>query len=114
MRYIVCNKDEVQPGEMRSVLLGGQVRIVVIRDRAGNFHALRDACSHQGAPLSAGRLEALVTDGYEPAPSHDVVRCPWHGFEFDVATGRCPADPTKVRVKAYQVELDGDDVVVVR
>ncbi|WCB93353.1 Biphenyl 2,3-dioxygenase, ferredoxin component [Baekduia alba] len=114
MRYVVCQKDDVAPGEMRSVMLGGQIRVVLIRDRRGNYRALRDACSHQGALLSAGRLEAMVTDGYEPAVEQDVVRCPWHGFEFDVESGRCPADPNKARVKSYAVEVDGDDVVIVR
>jgi len=35
----------------------------------------------------------------------EILRCPWHGWEFDLATGRSVFDPERMRVKAYPVEV---------
>jgi nitrite reductase/ring-hydroxylating ferredoxin subunit len=81
---------------------------------AGAFHALADRCPHRGAPLCAGMIATpfevdgeVVTLG---AP-RSIVRCPWHKWEFDIASGRCLVDP-KLRVRRYAVRVDGADVVV--
>ena len=41
----------------------------------------------------------------------EVLRCPWHQWPFEIATGRCLVDP-KVRVKTYPVRIVGNDIVV--
>ena len=41
----------------------------------------------------------------------EVLRCPWHQWAFDIATGRCLAD-SEIRAKTYPVKIKGDDVVV--
>ena len=41
----------------------------------------------------------------------EVLRCPWHQWPFEIATGSCLVDPT-VRVKTYRVTIEGDDIVV--
>jgi 3-phenylpropionate/trans-cinnamate dioxygenase ferredoxin subunit len=43
-----------------------------------------------------------------------VLRCPWHGYEFDVDTGVCPADPKNVRVKSYPVVIEDGKVTIER
>jgi nitrite reductase (NADH) small subunit len=40
-----------------------------------------------------------------------LVVCPWHKWDYDVRTGRCPVDP-KMRVRRYAVRADGDELVV--
>jgi nitrite reductase/ring-hydroxylating ferredoxin subunit len=50
-----------------------------VREHAGRLVAHAAACPHWGAPLAGASLEA------------DAVVCPWHGFRFDLATGRGPA-----------------------
>jgi 3-phenylpropionate/trans-cinnamate dioxygenase ferredoxin subunit len=40
-----------------------------------------------------------------------LVRCPWHKWDFEIATGRCPVDP-RMRVRRYAVRREGGDVVV--
>jgi nitrite reductase/ring-hydroxylating ferredoxin subunit len=78
------------------------------------FHALADRCPHRGAPLCSGIVATpvAVEDGElttgEPA---SVVRCPWHKWEFEIASGRCVVDE-RLRVRRYTVLVDDDGVVV--
>ena len=40
-----------------------------------------------------------------------LVRCPWHKWDFDVASGRCLVHPT-LRIRRYRVIVDREEVVV--
>jgi nitrite reductase/ring-hydroxylating ferredoxin subunit len=40
-----------------------------------------------------------------------VVACPWHGWEYDLETGVCLADPSR-RIAVYSADQDGPNVVV--
>jgi nitrite reductase/ring-hydroxylating ferredoxin subunit len=106
---------DLPPGQMRSVQVD-KVAIVVARTADGELHALRDVCSHHGARLSRGRLERLVeaseTGNYTLSDRY-AIRCPWHGFEFDLASGRCAADAGQ-RVRSYPVTVENGMVVVER
>ena len=79
------------------------------------LHALADRCPHRGAPLcSSGRVATGDRAPRRPprARRRDaLVRCPWHKWDFDIATGRCAVD-AKLRVRRYAVHVDGDEVVV--
>jgi nitrite reductase (NADH) small subunit len=101
------------PGERRMVELGGH-RIGLYRV-GDDLHALADRCPHRGAPLcSAGRIATGIElrDGRPALAQRDaLVRCPWHKWDFDIATGRCAVD-AKLRVRRYAVHVDGDEVVV--
>lgn len=108
----VCAGAELKPGDMREVLLG-RLPAVVIRLHDGSLHALVNRCLHQGAPLSRGRLgegsrgEAGVGD-YRADPSAAVLRCPWHGYEYDVRTGCTLFDPARRLRRLTVWEEDGD------
>ena len=80
----------------------------------GTLYALANRCPHRGAPLCAGRIATPIetgTTGLRLGPAHSIVRCPWHKWEFEIATGRALAD-AKLRVRRYAGRLDGDEVVV--
>jgi nitrite reductase (NADH) small subunit len=104
--------DAPAEGRVRVLDVGG-VRVGVFR-LGDEFHALADRCPHRGAPLCAGRVgtpvlveAGEVTTGREAS----VVRCPWHKWEFEIATGRCVSDE-KLRLRRYAVHVDGDEIVV--
>jgi nitrite reductase/ring-hydroxylating ferredoxin subunit len=81
---------------------------------AGALYALADRCPHRGAPLCAGMVTTpVVSNGAEITlgPRRSIVRCPWHKWEFDIATGRSLVDP-RLRVRRYAVRIDDDEVVV--
>jgi nitrite reductase/ring-hydroxylating ferredoxin subunit/uncharacterized membrane protein len=91
---------ELQPGKPRKVQVEGRA-VLLYRDGAG-VHAMEDACSHAGGPLSEGE----VNDG--------VVTCPWHGSRFSLTDGslrRGPATYPQLRLEARvrdgQVEVRG-------
>ncbi len=101
----------------------GQIRIVEIRHhriglmRVGDeIHALADRCPHRGAPLcSAGEVVTeiqLAADGsLQLGEADSLIRCPWHKWDFEIATGTCQVDG-QMRVRRYAVRHEGSDVVV--
>jgi 3-phenylpropionate/trans-cinnamate dioxygenase ferredoxin subunit len=108
-RYVVAPVGEIPPGE-RKVVEAGEGRRVVVFNLGGEFFALLDRCPHQGGRLSQGKLCALV-ESPEPgvfryARKGEMLRCPWHQWEFDVRTGRSWFDPNRTRVRAYPAHIE--------
>jgi nitrite reductase/ring-hydroxylating ferredoxin subunit len=88
--------------------------IVVVRTHDGELHALVDRCLHQGARLSDGRL-LPATDGervgeYRLKEADVVLKCPWHGYEYDVRTGCALFDPRR-RLRTVDVREEGGLIV---
>ena len=107
----VCASDALAPGDMRAVSLG-RLPAVVIRLRDGSLHALVNRCLHHGAPLSRGRLGhgSHGRDGvgdYRDDESVSALRCPWHGYEYDVRTGCTLFDPSRRLRRLTVWEEDG-------
>jgi 3-phenylpropionate/trans-cinnamate dioxygenase ferredoxin subunit len=80
---------------------------------------MRDRCSHYGAKLSFGRLQPLVVgddvgDRHFAGPDEVILRCPWHGYEFDIDTGRCVADPDHQSVRTYRLVVQDGTVFLDR
>ncbi len=94
----VAKSSEIQPGSAIRIEAGGN-RIALF-NLAGTFHAIDDACTHRGGPLSEGMLAG------------DEVTCPWHGAVFDVTTGKVISPPAPLAVATYPVRIAGDDVEV--
>ena len=104
--------DAPSEGGVRIVELDGH-RIGLYR--VGDaFFALADRCPHRGAPLCAGSVATAVEvrDGeIVLGTPNATVRCPWHKWEFDIASGRALADD-RLRVRRYAVSVHGAEVVV--
>jgi nitrite reductase (NADH) small subunit len=101
-----------QEGTMRMVEIGGH-RVGLFRV-GGELHALADRCPHRGAPLCAGRIATPIevhAGELALGSRASVVRCPWHKWEFEIATGRCLVDD-KLRARTYGVRVEADEVVV--
>ena len=114
---MVCASAELAPGCMREARLG-RAPIVVIRTADGSLHALAGRCLHQGAPLARGRLlvppaPADRVGAYELEGGREVVKCPWHGYEYDVRTGTAAFDGSR-RLQRYRVWDEGGNVVAAR
>jgi nitrite reductase (NADH) small subunit len=103
-------------------LPSGQRKVVTVNDHEiGVFHigdsyyALLNYCPHRAGPLCQGRLRPLVTSEGVSQVGHEregeILKCPWHQWEFDIKTGQALYDP-KLRVKSYRVAQEGDEVVL--
>ena len=66
----------------------------------GKFYAIDDVCTHDGGPLGEGPL-----DGYQ-------IACPRHGAKFDIRDGRALTMPATQPTTAYEVKVEGDDVLI--
>ena len=94
----VCAAEEIADGRARIAVLPNGDRVAVFRD-GDRLSAISNACAHQNGPLGEGRiLDCLVT-------------CPWHGFQYDVTTGRSPA-PFTEKIPTYNLRLE-DGIVLV-
>ncbi len=73
--------------------------MVALANVSGEFHAIDGLCPHQGGPLGTGALCGAV------------LTCPWHGWQFDVATGR-HCHSKVVRQQVYEVRRENGRVLV--
>jgi nitrite reductase (NADH) small subunit len=112
--HVVGRADEIAPGERKIVTVSG--RSVGIFNVGGQFHALHNRCPHHGAPLCEGRVGGTTASagGYELHHEREgeILRCAWHGWEFEIPTGRMLADP-QVRARRYPVHVhENGDLVL--
>ena len=115
--HAVLDAGELAPGQICAVEVDG-LSIALARKRDGSFRALRNRCPHQGGPLSEGKCEAYLVGPdvgvYTRSEDRDVLRCPWHHFEFDLDSGRSIADPNRYRVRSYPTRIEDGKVIVER
>ena len=110
VRHVVAKAEDLPPGSRLRVSVEG--RAILVLNIKGELFALADTCPHRGASLSGGVLTGLVqssTPGeirYERAG--EILRCPWHQWEFDVRTGRSYCDPKRWRLQSYPVSVAAD------
>ena len=100
--------DDFPEGEFRVVQNGaGEVGVVRLAD--GSFRAIANRCPHRFAPLCAGAVGGTLMP-CEPGEAvfgmdSQVVRCPWHGYEFSLETGECLFTGLGLRARVYAVEV---------
>ena len=92
-----ARKEDVPPGSIREFQLDGTT--IALANVDGKFYAINNTCLHRGGPLGEGELEGKV------------VTCPWHGWQYDVTSGKVVMNPS-VGVDCYRLELRGDDIFV--
>jgi nitrite reductase (NADH) small subunit len=112
-RYVVAPVADLPPGERKIVAVNG--REIGVFNIRGRYYALLNYCPHRAGPLCQGRLRPLVTADsvYELAYEREgeILKCPWHQWEFDITTGRALFDE-KMQVKSYRVAQEGDEIVL--
>lgn len=104
---VVARVEDFKPGERRIVELGRRsVGVFRVGDR---FYALNNRCPHQGGPLCLGRVSPWVTsDGpgeFRMDEQDSLLACPWHGWEYDLATGQSFLGPGEAPVRSYDVSV---------
>jgi len=109
--YEVCKVAELPPGGRIIVELDG--KSIGVFNVHGEFFALRNTCPHEGAELCKGTITGMNLPSevgeYKWVRDGEIIRCPWHGWEFDLKTGKSIFNPHKVRVASYDVEVEGGE-----
>jgi nitrite reductase (NADH) small subunit len=93
----VAKVAEIPAGTIREFQVEGKA--IALANVGGKFHAINNSCLHRGGPLGGGLLEG------------PVVTCPWHGWQFDVTSGKVMQNPA-VGVDCYALEVRGEDIFV--
>jgi nitrite reductase/ring-hydroxylating ferredoxin subunit len=93
----VASVSEITIGTGKPIEIGQQT--VALFNVDGKFHCIHNTCKHRGGPLGEGDLEGTT------------VTCPWHGFQYDVTSGKCLTNPS-IQVATFPVQIDGSDIKV--
>ncbi len=89
--------NEITAGTIREFQVEGKA--IALANVGGKYYAINNTCLHRGGPLGQGVLNGTI------------VTCPWHGWEYDVTTGKVKQNPA-VGVDCYPVEVRGEDIFV--
>jgi len=110
-REVVGKVDEIQSGGRKLITPWKGLAGIGVFNIDGEFYALRNLCPHKLGPLCVGQVSGRAIasaqgGGIQFEKEGEVIRCPWHLWEFDIKTGQCLTDP-KVQVKTYPVGIAG-------
>ena len=115
VRHAVAALAEVPPGAHKivSVAAWGKTIEIGIFNVGGHFFAYRNVCPHAGAPVCVGRVGGTTLPSavgeYVWGRDGEILRCPWHGWEFDLLTGEHLVDAT-LKLRAYAVETGSENL----
>jgi nitrite reductase (NADH) small subunit len=93
----VARVEDIPPGTITAVEVDEQE--IALANVGGEFFATQHACLHLHGPLAQGRLEGAV------------LSCPWHGWQYDVRTGKNEFDHA-IRLQTFEVKVEGGEVKV--
>lgn len=99
MAYTKLTTQSELPGENAVKEFEIEGRTLCVANVHGAITAIDNVCLHMGGPLGEGCIEG------------GKVVCPWHGWEYDPATGQLGDDP-KTRLTVYPIKIENGDVLV--
>ena len=109
----VATVEEIPPGGRKILKVKGRAFAVFNVD--GTYYALKNVCVHQGARVCLGKVSGTTLPSrvyeFKYGLEGRILRCPWHGWEYDISTGRSLLDP-KVGVVKYPVTVKDGQVYV--
>ena len=94
-KHKVARAQDVVENRGIAVAVGG--RPIALFRVGGKVYAMDNTCPHRGGPMSEGFLEGTR------------VACPWHGWSFDVCTGKHTMNPAS-SLATFPVSIEGEDV----
>lgn len=110
-RHVVARASDVPDGTRKRVTVEG--RDIALFNVRGEFFATLDKCPHRGGSFCEGRQTGLVESSepgvYTYTRQGEIIRCPWHGWEFDLRTGRSKSAPSQWRARTFEVTVAHGD-----
>ncbi|MFC6873201.1 Rieske (2Fe-2S) protein [Halobellus marinus] len=115
-RYAIAEEDDFD-GDGSRVITEVEGREIAVFRHDGDYYALANYCIHQAGPLCEGPLSGNITTDdegwdWEYDDEERYIVCPWHGWMFDIETGRSPKDE-RYGVPTYDVEVEDGTVYAV-
>lgn len=117
--HVVASADELStPGDRVLATIGS--RQVGVFNVDGDYYAYPNWCPHQDGPLCAGTIDGTVDAVYDREALEEtetwvkegqILRCPWHSWEFDMVENRFLHDPD-ITLPSYPVRIEDGDVIV--
>ncbi|MEH7380486.1 Rieske (2Fe-2S) protein [Bacillus sp. JJ1533] len=112
----VCRTEELTNGQRKIVTVDNMSIAIVNSDN--RLYAFRNSCPHQGAPLEFGSISGAMDSSephkYEYGCHNEVIRCPLHGWAFDMKNGHS-LFTSKVKIKTFEVkEEEGFIILMVK
>lgn len=93
----VAQLDQLPPGGRKLCTVAN--RRIALFHLDGAIYAIDNHYTHRDGPVGAGELKETV------------ITCPWHGWRFNVTTGRC-LEPSGAKLRRYPVHVNGNDILV--
>ncbi len=93
----VAEIGDLEDGRVRTVVAG--TRTLALTRVGDRYGALSNHCPHQGGPLGEGSIEK------------GLLRCPWHGYDYDPLTGKPPSGFSDAPA-CFAVEVRDDGIYV--
>lgn len=119
-KHDVCSSEELVTGELKPVKIG-RTTIVLTRLPSGDVKAINGRCPHHGAKLEFGCLTGYAhseeRENIDMSREGEILRCPWHGFEFDLQTGDpvvTPLEANAMRLRFFEVAEENGRVMVTK
>jgi len=107
-QHVVAAVGEVASGASKLVTVKG--REIALFNVAGEYFAFFNRCPHAGAALCSGKVVRRAYSEepgqYKLAQDHPMLRCPWHGWQFDLRTGEAWCDPKTITARNYPVAVE--------
>ncbi|MGO4889748.1 Rieske (2Fe-2S) protein [Anaerobacillus sp. MEB173] len=111
---VVCSAVDLKPGQRQLVKVDGSE--IAIFNINGQLFALRNKCPHQGVSMIYGSIDGTMLPSdphtYQYGKHHEVLRCPLHGWGFDVKTGESIFNDKNCKIKTYDVRQEDDSIVL--
>lgn len=113
---IARSQDLADEGRLVVEVAGTEIGIFRVR---GALRAYANYCPHVGGPVCQGLIVHRVVErlderrrsmGDDFSDEVNIV-CPWHGYEFDLATGTHAGQPS-TRLVSYRVWEQNGEIVV--
>jgi nitrite reductase/ring-hydroxylating ferredoxin subunit len=113
-KHVVARVEEVVPGKPLVRQVKG--RQIGIFNLGGEYYAMLNRCPHQSAELCRGRITHLVQSKrageFQVSRDGEFIKCPWHGWEFDIRTGQSWCDPGSMYVRQFGVKVEPGETLV--
>ena len=113
-RQVVARALDVAPGHCKIFNVAG--REIGVFNVGGEYFALANRCPHEGGPLCQGHIIPLIASDrpgtYRLTRHNEFLRCPWHGWEFEIRTGQSWCDPKSTRARQFAVTVESGEALV--